>query len=98
MGRGTVVDEPALVDALQRDAIAGAALDVFAVEPVPEGHPFYAMENCLMSFHCADLTDDYFELTMDCFVQHARRYAGGGGAGEQEGEGEWNLVDKSAGY
>ena len=46
------------------------------MEPVPEGHPFYAMENCLMSFHCADLTDDYFDLTMDCFVQHARRYAG----------------------
>ena len=56
VGRGAVVDEAALVDALGRNAIAGAALDVFAVEPLPEGHAFYSLENVLMSFHCADLT------------------------------------------
>ena len=56
VGRGAVVDEAALVDALRRNAIAGAALDVFAVEPLPEGHAFYSLENVLMSFHCADLT------------------------------------------
>lgn len=94
VGRGQVVDEPALVDALTREAIAGAALDVTAVEPLPEGHPFYALENCLMSFHCADLTDDYFELTMDTFLAHARTYAGDG----EGGDATWNVVDKSAGY
>ena len=51
------------MDALRREAILGAALDVTAVEPLPEGHPFYALKNCLMSFHCADLTEDYFELS-----------------------------------
>lgn len=90
VGRGAVVDEPALVEALRRGAIAGAALDVFVVEPLPEGHALYSLENCLMSFHCADLTDDYFELTMDTFMQHAKTYVEGGGA--------WNVVDKSAGY
>jgi hypothetical protein len=49
-----------------------------------------------MSFHCADLTDDYFELTMDTFMQHARTYAGGAGDGNEGAT--WNLVDKSAGY
>jgi len=66
------------------------------VRPVSEGHAFYGLENCLMSFHCADLTDDYFELTMDTFMQHARTYAGGAGDGNEGAT--WNLVDKSAGY
>ena len=44
-----------------------------------------------MSFHCADLTDDYYELTMETFVEHARAYVG-------DGAGGWNLVDKTAGY
>lgn len=62
-----------------------------------EGHAFYSLENCLMSFHCADLTDDYFELTMDTFMEHAKTYALGGGGGGGGG-GTWNVVDKSAGY
>ena len=45
-----------------------------------------------MSFHCADLTDDYYELTMETFVEHARAYVG------EEPGGGWNLVDKTAGY
>ena len=102
VGRGAVVDEPALVNALRDQRIAGAALDVFATEPLPEGHAFYSLENCLMSFHCADLTDDYFELTMDTFMQHAKMFAGGGGGGCGAAawgkDVAWNVVDKSAGY
>ena len=40
--------------------------------------------------------DDYFELTMDTFMQHAKMYAGGGGAWGKDVA--WNVVDKSAGY
>jgi phosphoglycerate dehydrogenase-like enzyme len=95
VGRGAVVDEDALVDALTEGRIGGAGLDVTAVEPLPTGHPFYSLENVLMSFHCADLTDDYHELTMDTFVEHARVYTGDDDGVEG---GRWNLVDKSAGY
>ena len=91
VGRGAVVDEDALVDALREGSIGGAGLDVTAVEPLPDGHPFYSLDNVLMSFHCADLTDDYYELTMETFVEHARAYVG-------DGAGGWNLVDKTAGY
>ena len=94
VGRGAVVDEDALVDALRREAILGAALDVTAVEPLPEGHPFYALKNCLMSFHCADLTEDYFELSAEVFARHARAYVDGATGTE----GAWNVVDKRAGY
>ena len=75
-------------------AILGAALDVTAVEPLPEGHPFYALKNCLMSFHCADLTEDYFELSAEVFARHARAYVDGATGTE----GAWNVVDKRAGY
>ena len=92
VGRGAVVDEDALVEALTEGRIGGAGLDVTAVEPLPSGHPFYSLDNVLMSFHCADLTDDYYELTMETFVEHARAYVG------EEPGGGWNLVDKTAGY
>src|SRR5689334_19723637 len=48
IGRGPVVDEQALVDALERRRIRGAALDVFDIEPLPAGHPFYKLENVLL--------------------------------------------------
>ena len=77
LGRGAVVDEEALIEALREGKIAGAALDVTTQEPLPKGHPLYAMENVLLSFHTADLTDDYFDLTLQVFAQHLRAYAGG---------------------
>ena len=61
---------------------------------MPEGHPFYALKNCLMSFHCADLTEDYFELSAEVFARHARAYVDGATGTE----GAWNVVDKRAGY
>lgn len=90
VGRGSTIDEDALVDALSNKKIAGAALDVFAVEPLPSDHPFYKLENCLMSFHCADLTSDYHDLALDCFIQHAKEYV--------EGKPFTNVVDKELGY
>lgn len=56
--RGGLVDEPALVDALRRGAIAGAGLDVFAEEPPPADHPLFALPNAVLTPHCATGTRD----------------------------------------
>ncbi|ADB62425.1 D-isomer specific 2-hydroxyacid dehydrogenase NAD-binding protein [Haloterrigena turkmenica DSM 5511] len=60
VARGPVVDEPALIDALESDAIAGAALDVFEEEPLPEDSPLWAMDEVIVTPHCAAYTRDYF--------------------------------------
>ena len=54
--RGSVVDEAALIEALQAGTIAGAALDAFQTEPLPAGHPFMSMENAILTPHAAALT------------------------------------------
>ena len=54
--RGAVVDEPALIAALQSGRIAEATLDVFTVEPLPKGHPFWGMDNVLITPHLASIT------------------------------------------
>jgi phosphoglycerate dehydrogenase-like enzyme len=92
VGRGPVIDEAALITALQKKRIAGAALDVFEVEPLPPYHPFYEMENVLLSPHCTDRTrdPDWLDLSMQCFVENFWRYI--------RGEELKNVVDKKAGY
>jgi phosphoglycerate dehydrogenase-like enzyme len=90
IGRGPVVDEPALVEALQASKIRGAALDVFTVEPLPAGHPFYSLENVLMSPHTADRVEGFLEPAMQCFLDNLKRFCAG--------EPLLNLVDKHAGY
>jgi D-3-phosphoglycerate dehydrogenase len=52
--RGQVVDEPALVEALEHGVIAGAALDVFEVEPLPPDHPLLRLDNVLLAAHNAN--------------------------------------------
>ena len=54
--RGEVVDEPALIEALRSGHLGGATLDVFAVEPLPGDHPFWAMDNVLITPHLASIT------------------------------------------
>ena len=51
VGRGTVIDTPALVRALRDGTVAGAALDVTEPEPLPDGHPLWAMPNVIVSPH-----------------------------------------------
>ena len=58
VGRGPTIDEPAMIKALSDNRIRAAALDVFDREPLPRGHPFYSLENVLLSPHCADHTPD----------------------------------------
>ena len=90
VGRGTVVDEAALIRALEENWIRGAALDVFGEEPLPCGHPFYRLQNVLLSPHSADHTSDWKERSIDCFVKNFHRFV--------KGEPLENLVDKQAGY
>jgi phosphoglycerate dehydrogenase-like enzyme len=53
VARGEVVDEPALLSALQAGGIRGAALDVFEQEPLPAGHPFAGLDNVILTPHSA---------------------------------------------
>jgi phosphoglycerate dehydrogenase-like enzyme len=92
VGRGPVIDEAALIRALQEKRIAAAALDVFEHEPLPKEHPFWDMENVLISPHCADRTrdPDWLDLSAQCFVENFHRYMSGSPL--------LNIVDKKAGY
>jgi len=74
VGRGAVVDEPALVRALEQRRIRGAALDVFEKEPLPEGHPFYRLDNVLLSPHCADHTPGWRDTLVDLFLENLERF------------------------
>lgn len=77
VGRGPVIDERALIKALSEHKIRGAALDVFDEEPLPKGHPFYSMENVLLSPHCADHTADWLDDAARLFVTQFRSFQGG---------------------
>jgi phosphoglycerate dehydrogenase-like enzyme len=90
VGRGPVIREEALVSALSQGRIKGAALDVFDHEPLPEGHPFYKLENVLLSPHCADHTPDWLDRAMQFFIEQFERF--------EKGEPLMNVVDKTLGY
>jgi phosphoglycerate dehydrogenase-like enzyme len=90
IGRGPVIDEGALVRALEQRRIRGAALDVFDQEPLPAGHPFYRLDNVLLSPHCADHTADWLEASMRFFLGNLERF--------RKGEPLQNAVDKARGY
>ena len=77
IARGGVVDEEALIRALREKWIAGAALDVFAEEPLPASSPFWEMENVVISPHVAGLTSHYYERIQDLFCQNIQRYIAG---------------------
>ncbi|KAG1668487.1 hypothetical protein FOA52_005260 [Chlamydomonas sp. UWO 241] len=91
VGRGKCVHEAALVGALQAGKIKGAALDVFAVEPLPADSPLWTMDSVLMSPHNADRTSDFQFETLKFFVKNmAERFL--------IGEELWNVCDKGRGY
>ena len=77
VGRGGVVDEPALVDALRDRRIAGAALDVFATEPLPADSPLWTLPNVLVTPHAAALSARENERIVELFVDNLRRYLDG---------------------
>jgi phosphoglycerate dehydrogenase-like enzyme len=90
VGRGPVIKEEALVKTLSEGRIKGAALDVFDEEPLPAGHPFYTLENVLLSPHCADHTPDWLDNAMLFFVEQFERF--------RKNEPLKNVVEKKLGY
>jgi len=90
VGRGPTIDEQAMINALSENRIRGAALDVFDQEPLPQGHPFYSLENVLLSPHCADHTADWLDDSMRFFLAQLERF--------RSGETLLNVVDKTLGY
>ena len=90
VGRGPVIDETALVEALAASRLRGAALDVFETEPLPAGHPLWSLPNVLVSPHCADHVPGWIEAAMRAFLDELERF--------RRGEPLRNVVDKKRGY
>ncbi len=90
VGRGAVVDEEALVRALQERRIKGAVLDVFEVEPLPKESPLWGLDNVLLSPHTADHTRTWLVDATALFLRNLERF--------RLGEPLLNRVDKSQGY
>jgi phosphoglycerate dehydrogenase-like enzyme len=90
VGRGATVDEAALVDALREGRIAGAALDVFEVEPLPKDSPLWTLQNVIVSPHICGDFDGWEEETVALFVDNLGRFV--------RGEPLRNLADLSLGF
>ena len=90
VARGPLIDEPALLDALQKRNIAGAALDVFNEEPLPASSPFWSLDNVLITPHTAAVTDRLWERHYRLIADNMKRFLAG--------KPLLNEVDKSRGY
>lgn len=77
IARGDVVEEEALVRALNEEWIGGAVLDVFAEEPLPEEHPLWLAKNCLLTPHISARSPKYMERAMHIFFQNLHTYQNG---------------------
>jgi phosphoglycerate dehydrogenase-like enzyme len=74
VSRGAVVDHNALVEALSEKRLAGAALDVYPVEPLPTSSPLWEMPNVILSPHVAGGSGHYFEQATTLFAENLQRY------------------------
>lgn len=90
VSRGGVVDEQALIVALEKGPIAGAGLDVYSTEPLPADSPLWKLPNVIMSPHISGFVAQYEERATDLFAENLRRYVAG--------EPLLNVVDRTRGY
>jgi phosphoglycerate dehydrogenase-like enzyme len=90
IGRGGTIQEPVLIQALREGWIAGAGLDVFEQEPLPETSPLWELDNVIITAHYAGMSPAYDERALAIFLDNLRRY--------RAGQPLRNVVDKAAGY
>ena len=90
ISRGGIVDEDALIQALEENRIAGAGLDVFATEPLPPDSKLWDLENVIFSPHASGGMEDYMLQAIDVFIKNLKRYL--------QGKKLINIVDKRNGY
>jgi phosphoglycerate dehydrogenase-like enzyme len=90
VSRGALVDEAALLERLDAGALRGAALDVFATEPLPPDHPLWTHPRVLVSPHVSPVTDRFWERESGLILENIRRYLAGSSL--------VNQVDLDAGY
>jgi phosphoglycerate dehydrogenase-like enzyme len=90
VARGRLVDEHALVAALEQGRIAGAGLDAFRTEPLDRESPLWRLKNVIITPHTASFTGDYWGPVVDLFLDNFTRLL--------RGEPLVNVVDKARGY
>jgi phosphoglycerate dehydrogenase-like enzyme len=90
ISRGGVVDHNSLIQSLKEGGIAGAALDVFPEEPLPEDSPLWKLPNVIISPHIAGVSPHYDQRAIDLFAENLQRYL--------NGEPLLNRVDLERGY
>jgi phosphoglycerate dehydrogenase-like enzyme len=81
LARGGIVEEDALVRALREKRLAGAALDVFATEPLPQDHPLWSMDNVIVTPHLGGFHDQYAEQALPTVIENFRKFLSGDTAG-----------------
>jgi phosphoglycerate dehydrogenase-like enzyme len=90
VGRGKLIDDHAVVAALEDGRLGGAALDVFTKEPLDRGSPYWDLPNVIVTPHVAGSMEDYWTPLVGLFAENLRRF--------EAGKPLLNVVDKSAGY
>jgi phosphoglycerate dehydrogenase-like enzyme len=90
VSRGSLLDEQALLELLEKRRLRGAALDVFGTEPLPAGHPFWSHPRVLVSPHVSAVSGRFWDRETALIVDNIKSYLAGAPL--------TNLVDLEAGY
>lgn len=90
IGRGALINESELVEALEKKTLGGAALDVTETEPLPEESPLWNMENVIITPHHSGFSEKFMDRIIDLFCQNLRAFV--------NGKPLHTLIDKKLGY